>query len=131
MLVLSRKLGQRFQIGQDIRVTIVKIDRNSVRIGIEAPGDVTVYREEIVPAVCQSEVESGTASVNDPEPARSWAERPAVDHSSSSLQGFRLRRLTGTRYPSATHGWSFPRVSVVLSEVADDSSRRVTLCCVW
>ena len=50
MLVLSRKLGQRFQVGQDVKVTIVKIDRNSVRIGIEAPGDVTVYREEIVPA---------------------------------------------------------------------------------
>ncbi|MGE3819400.1 MAG: carbon storage regulator, partial [Isosphaeraceae bacterium] len=31
------------------RVTIVKIDRNSVRIGIEAPDDVAVYREEIVP----------------------------------------------------------------------------------
>jgi carbon storage regulator len=58
MLVLSRKLGQRFQIGQDIRVTIVKIDRNSVRIGIEAPGDVTVYREEIVPAGSQAEIEA-------------------------------------------------------------------------
>lgn len=50
MLVLSRKLGQRFQVGQDVRITIVKIDRNSVRIGIEAPGQVTVYREEIIPA---------------------------------------------------------------------------------
>jgi carbon storage regulator len=50
MLVLSRKLGQRFQIGHDVRVTIVKIDRNTVRIGIEAPDKVTVYREEIAPA---------------------------------------------------------------------------------
>jgi carbon storage regulator len=47
MLVLSRKLGQRFQVGGDIKVTIVKIDRNSVRIGIEAPDDVIVHREEI------------------------------------------------------------------------------------
>ncbi len=47
MLVLSRKLGQRFQVGGDIRVTIVKIDRNSVRIGIEAPGHVSIRREEI------------------------------------------------------------------------------------
>ena len=54
MLVLSRKLGQRFQIGQDIRITIVKIDRNSVRIGIEAPDDVLVYREEIVPSSLES-----------------------------------------------------------------------------
>ena len=48
MLVLSRKLGQSFLSGPDVRVTIVKIDRNSVRIGIEAPGDVAIQREEIV-----------------------------------------------------------------------------------
>jgi carbon storage regulator len=49
MLVLSRKLGQRFQVGPDVQITIVKIDKNSVRIGIEAPGDVTIHREEIAP----------------------------------------------------------------------------------
>jgi len=48
MLVLSRKLGQKFSVGEDVRITIVKIDRHSVRIGIEAPGDVTIYREEVV-----------------------------------------------------------------------------------
>ena len=48
MLVLSRKLGQRFQVGDEVRITIVKIDRNSVRIGVDAPYDVTVQREEIV-----------------------------------------------------------------------------------
>lgn len=48
MLVLSRRLGQRFQIGEDVRITIVKVDRNSVRIGIEAPADVMVRREEIL-----------------------------------------------------------------------------------
>ena len=48
MLVLSRKLGQSFHLGPDVRVTIVKIDRNSVRIGIEAPGEIPIQREEIV-----------------------------------------------------------------------------------
>jgi carbon storage regulator len=48
MLVLSRKLGQTFRVGPEVRVTVVKIDRNSVRIGIEAPGEVPVQREEIV-----------------------------------------------------------------------------------
>ena len=47
MLVLSRKLGQRFQVGDDVQITIVKIDRNSVRIGIHAPDEVSVQREEI------------------------------------------------------------------------------------
>jgi carbon storage regulator len=65
MLVLSRKLGQRFQVGQDVRITIVKIDRNSVRIGIQAPGDVTVYREELVPLeAVADEAERGQHRVN-------------------------------------------------------------------
>jgi carbon storage regulator len=49
MLVLSRKLGERIVIGDDIVITIVKIDRSQIRIGIEAPQDVPVYREEIAP----------------------------------------------------------------------------------
>jgi carbon storage regulator len=47
MLVLSRKLGQGFRVGREVKITIVKIDRNSVRIGIEAPDQVQVQREEI------------------------------------------------------------------------------------
>jgi len=49
MLVLSRKLGEKIVIGENIRITVVKIDRNQIRIGIEAPSDVPVYREEIAP----------------------------------------------------------------------------------
>jgi carbon storage regulator len=47
MLVLSRKFGQKFRIGDDVTITIVKLDRNSVRIGVEAPSEVGVYREEL------------------------------------------------------------------------------------
>ena len=47
MLVLSRKLNEKIIINGNIVVTIVKVDRNQVRIGIEAPGDVPIYREEI------------------------------------------------------------------------------------
>jgi carbon storage regulator len=47
MLVLSRKLGQSLKVGPDVRITIVKIDRNSVRIGIDAPEEVSVQRQEI------------------------------------------------------------------------------------
>lgn len=48
MLVLSRKLGEKIVIGDNIVVTVVKIDRNQIRLGIEAPSEVPVYREEIL-----------------------------------------------------------------------------------
>jgi carbon storage regulator len=49
MLVLSRKLNEKIVINNEIIVTVVKIDRNQVRIGIEAPGEIPVYREELLP----------------------------------------------------------------------------------
>jgi carbon storage regulator len=48
MLVLSRKLSQQILIGSDIAITVVKIEGNHVRLGIEAPPGVTILREELV-----------------------------------------------------------------------------------
>ena len=49
MLVLSRKLGEKIYIGDDICITVVDIDRGKIRLGIEAPRDVPIYREELLP----------------------------------------------------------------------------------
>ncbi|MBI1914142.1 MAG: carbon storage regulator [Planctomycetes bacterium] len=46
MLVLSRKLGEEIVIGDNIRVTVVAIRGNSVRLGFTAPVDVLIQREE-------------------------------------------------------------------------------------
>lgn len=48
MLVLTRKTSQKIRIGADITLTVVKVDGNKVRIGIEAPPDVAIYREELL-----------------------------------------------------------------------------------
>ncbi|WP_028543962.1 carbon storage regulator CsrA [Paenibacillus taiwanensis] len=47
MLVLTRSKGQKIMIGQDIVLTVVEVNGDQVRIGIEAPSNVSVYREEI------------------------------------------------------------------------------------
>jgi carbon storage regulator len=47
MLVLTRKPGQSVYIGTDIKVTLHGIRGNQVRLGIDAPGNVRIYREEI------------------------------------------------------------------------------------
>ncbi len=48
MLVLSRKLGERICIGENIFITVVDIDRGKIRLGIEAPRDIPVYRQELL-----------------------------------------------------------------------------------
>ena len=47
MLVLSRKVGERVLLGDNIRITIVRVSGGGVRLGIEAPTDVAVVREEV------------------------------------------------------------------------------------
>ena len=47
MLVLSRKPGERILIGDQVAITIVRIGPNTVRLGIDAPRDMNIVREEL------------------------------------------------------------------------------------
>lgn len=47
MLVLSRKLNQSIIIGDDIRIVVVSVDRDTVKLGIQAPREVPVHRAEV------------------------------------------------------------------------------------
>jgi carbon storage regulator len=47
MLVLSRKVGERILIGDDISITVVRIAGGGVRIGVEAPPEMPVVRQEL------------------------------------------------------------------------------------
>lgn len=48
MLVLSRKVGERINIGNDVVLTVVEIGRGKVRVGIQAPREVPIYRTELL-----------------------------------------------------------------------------------
>ena len=51
MLVLSRKRNERIVIGDNIKITIVEVLGDKVRVGIEAPENVTVHRQEVYDAI--------------------------------------------------------------------------------
>lgn len=72
MLVLSRKQGQKVNIGNGIEVTIVSISGNRIQLGIEAPLDVRLLRGELVPA--EAKLPLGGPSEKVPQAAAmSWA----------------------------------------------------------
>ena len=48
MLILTRRSGESIIIGDDVKVTVLSIDRNQIRIGIDAPEEVDIVREELI-----------------------------------------------------------------------------------
>ena len=57
MLVLSRKQHQSLVIGENIKITVLELKGNQVRIGIDAPENITVHREEILNKTIKDSVE--------------------------------------------------------------------------
>lgn len=53
MLILSRNKGQKIMINDNIVLSVIEVNGDQVRIGIEAPANVTIYREEIYEAIKQ------------------------------------------------------------------------------
>ena len=62
MLVLSRKLGEKIFIGDNICITVVDIDRGKIRLGIEAPREVPVFRQELLPNKATATLAAGSGS---------------------------------------------------------------------
>ena len=64
MLILSRRVGECITIGNDIVVKVVEISGNQIRLGIDAPREVRVLREEIINAMKDENRAAAAASEN-------------------------------------------------------------------
>jgi carbon storage regulator len=62
MLVLSRKPGESVKIGDEVTITVLSISGKQVRLGINAPSDIAVHREEIYNKISGADAENGNVA---------------------------------------------------------------------
>ena len=62
MLILTRRVGETLMIGDEVTVTVLGVKGNQVRIGVNAPRDVAVHREEIYERIKREQTETGQSA---------------------------------------------------------------------
>jgi carbon storage regulator len=82
MLVLTRKLGEVIRIGTGVTVRVLEVKGNQVRLGLEAPRQIKIFREEVYRAILK---ENGDAALDGPE-VMDAAATVVRDHQSVSGQ---------------------------------------------
>jgi len=65
MLVLTRKIGESFRIGDDIEIVITGVERNKVKVGIRSPSHIPVYRSELYQRILEENRQAAQAGTND------------------------------------------------------------------
>ena len=83
MLVLSRKVNQSIMVGDNVRVVVVAVDRDQVKLGIEAPREIAVHRSEIYEEIQRS---NRTAAAAATAPAPTVAPKQPVAVGRATLQ---------------------------------------------
>lgn len=83
MLVLSRKLNQSIVIGDDIHIVVVSVDRDTVKLGIQAPREIPVHRAEVYEEIQRANRAAVPGTPPQPAgvpaapaPLKSWRQRP-------------------------------------------------------
>ena len=67
MLILTRRVGETLMIGDEVTVTVLGVKGNQVRIGVNAPREVAVHREEIYDRIKAEEEQNQTQSTTEEE----------------------------------------------------------------
>ena len=76
MLVLTRKLGEKIRIDDNITVSIVELDSRHAKIGIEAPRNIVIHREEVYERIQEENKQAaGIQNVDLQEIAKLWKEK--------------------------------------------------------
>ncbi len=77
MLVLTRKLGENIRIGDSVKITVLEVRSGQVKLGIDAPPEVKVHREEIYARIQEENRRGKTDAPQGPKPPRDDEPRSA------------------------------------------------------
>jgi len=69
MLILTRRVGETVMIGDEVTVTVLGVKGNQVRLGVNAPKDIAVHREEIYERIRREQDEQEVTGSEDPMPS--------------------------------------------------------------
>ena len=112
MLLITRRVGEKIMVGDDVVVHVMEIVGNTVRVGIQAPRSVPVYREEIWHAVREEN-------------------RAAADAAPFELPSPALKRVARQRRTGTVLAWTLPRPPAILPWRTSPWRSRATVSRAW
>ena len=89
MLVLSRKLNQAIMVGDNVRIVVVSVDRDQVKLGIDAPREIPVHRSEVFEEIQRANRQA--AGIPEPAPGGDVPAAPSTPAALSARKGPRKK----------------------------------------